>query len=63
MLSVMQRVSCETSYLCIGAGLAELMSHACSALQGLLRKLGVEDMLPGVLGMGSSQVKVRIEAA
>ena len=42
---------------------AKLVSHACSALQGLLRKLGVEDMMPGVMGMGSSQVKVRVGAA
>ncbi|GAX77476.1 hypothetical protein CEUSTIGMA_g4920.t1 [Chlamydomonas eustigma] len=34
-------------------------SSASSALQGLLRKLGAgfEDMLPGVMSMGSSQVK------
>lgn len=32
-----------------------------SALQGLLRKLGAgfEDMLPGMLGMGSGKMKVR----
>ena len=56
MLTIICEVSCEV----LGNRIAELVSHVCSALQGLLRKLGVEDMMPGVMGMGSSQVKVRV---